>query len=196
MPFFSGSTTHLATEAEWDELLDRFCDMACSGEQVTFRNTGSSSCVKAATGETGNPCTISTQSREELKEWMKKMEKAGKTVNVTYNEGTGTWNGKAYLCFNPQEEMAVEKTCKGKLLLTEIPVMDDPVQGKVWALYTDTKETLILTHHGMMMMDESGGTASVLEGYEVSFSGLVSTFKDKNGKSFQTLELVADVIIL
>ena len=34
--FLSGSSAHLTTEAEWDALLDNFCNFAKEGEQVIF----------------------------------------------------------------------------------------------------------------------------------------------------------------
>ncbi len=85
------TTVHLATEAEWQQLLDRFCDYAEGGSSVTFRNAKSAN--KSATKEA---VTYSTTDREEMKRWMAQMEDEGKTVTVTYDPATGTWNGTAY----------------------------------------------------------------------------------------------------
>ena len=85
------TTVHLTTEAEWDALLDRFCDYAEEGSSVTFRNTKSAN--KSATKDA---TTFSTTSRDEMKRWMARMEDAGMTVTVSYDPNTGTWNGTAY----------------------------------------------------------------------------------------------------
>ena len=85
-------TVHLTTEAEWQQLLDRFCDYAEGGSSVTFRNAKSAN--KSATKEA---VTYSTTDREAMKRWMAQMEDEGMTVTVTYDSGTGTWTGVAYL---------------------------------------------------------------------------------------------------
>ena len=84
------TTVHLTSDAEFDALLDRFCDYAEGGSIVTFYNV--SRAAKAAKEAT----TYSTTSREEMKAWMRRMEDAGMTVTVTYDPNTGTWNGTAY----------------------------------------------------------------------------------------------------
>ncbi len=86
------TTVHLNTEAEFDALLDRFCDYAESGSEVTFYNANH----KAAKSHTKEATTFSTTDREEMKRWMAQMEDEGKTVTVTYDPATGTWNGTAY----------------------------------------------------------------------------------------------------
>ena len=199
MPSFSGSTTHLATEAEWDALLEQFCEMARRGEQVTFCNTRSSVSRNGRKDNKNTPNTISTQDRDELKAWMKEMEKAGRTINVTFDNGTGTWNGTAYTCFNPQAGQAEEMTCTGTLVLTAMPVMEEPTQGTVWALKTSDNRVFILTIQGMMLWNESDEPRTLLDGYEVTISGMVSTHTDLNSNEFSTLEISAnqdDVVIL
>lgn len=87
----------LTTEGEWDALLDRLCDQAQNGNEVTFYNISQTSHTQVgAKGATKDNRTISTSSREEIKSWMKEMEKQGLTVRVSYDEGTGRWNGVAY----------------------------------------------------------------------------------------------------
>lgn len=86
------TTVHLETEAEWQELLDRFCDYAEEGSEVTFYNANH----KATKSATKDATTFSTTSREEMKRWMAQMEDEGMTVTVTYDPATGTWNGTAY----------------------------------------------------------------------------------------------------
>ena len=85
------TTVHLTTDAEFDKLLDEFCEYAASGSHVTFRNTAHASGM-------GNKeiVTFSTTSKAEMKQWMRLMEADGKTVTVTYNSSTGTYNGTAY----------------------------------------------------------------------------------------------------
>lgn len=85
------TTVHLTTEAEWQQLLDHFCDYAEGGSSVTFRNAN-----RTATSATKETVTYSTTNREEMKRWMAQMEDEGMTVTVTYDPSTGTWNGTAY----------------------------------------------------------------------------------------------------
>jgi hypothetical protein len=90
----------LATEGEWDVLVDVLCDQARGGKKVTFYNMNQTTYlqnhglqgIKAA-------ITFSTTNREEMKAWMKKMEKEGRTVVVSYDNGT--WNGMAYATAPP-----------------------------------------------------------------------------------------------
>ena len=85
------TSVHLETEAEWQLLLDHFCDYAEGGSSVTFHNAKSAN--KSATKEA---VTYSTTDREAMKRWMAQMEDEGKTVTVTFDPATGTWNGVAY----------------------------------------------------------------------------------------------------
>jgi hypothetical protein len=85
------TTVHLNTEAEFDALLDRFCDYAESGSTVTFYNANS-----VAKGSTKDATHFSTTNREEMRRWMRRMENEGKTVTISYDSSTGTYNGMAY----------------------------------------------------------------------------------------------------
>ena len=85
----------LTTEAEWDALLERLCEQAQNGNEVTFYNLSQTSHIQSK-GASKENRTISTASREEIKSWMKEMEQQGLTVQVTYDAGTGTWTGVAY----------------------------------------------------------------------------------------------------
>ena len=85
------TAVHLTTEAEWQQLLDHFCDYAEGGSSVTFRNAKSTN--KSATKEA---VTYSTTDREEMKRWMAQMEDEGKTVTVSYDPSSGTYHGEAY----------------------------------------------------------------------------------------------------
>lgn len=86
------TTIHLETEAEWQALLDRFCDYAEEGSEVTFYNANH----KAAKSPTKDAATFSTTDREAMKRWMAQMEDQGMTVTVSFDPNTGTWNGTAY----------------------------------------------------------------------------------------------------
>ena len=55
------TTVHLDTDAEWDALLDRFCDYAESGSAVTFHNANS---VAEHSSKEANSFT--TTNREEM----------------------------------------------------------------------------------------------------------------------------------
>ena len=90
----------LKTEGEWDVMLDELCSQVRNGHKVTFYNMNQTtyfqnkglSGAKAAT-------TFSTTNVDEMKAWMKKMEKEGRTVVVTYNDGM--WSGTAYVTAPP-----------------------------------------------------------------------------------------------
>lgn len=86
------TTVHLKSDKEWDALMDRFCDLATEGASVTFFNSERSSGQSASK----EVVTFSTTSREEMKAWMRQQEAAGKTVTITYDSDTRTWNGRAY----------------------------------------------------------------------------------------------------
>ena len=87
----------LTTDAEWDAVLDQFCDQAQSGSEVIFYNMNQTTYFVTETkGASKENRTISTTSRDEMKKWMKNMEKQGLTVRVTYDDSTGTWHGEAY----------------------------------------------------------------------------------------------------
>ncbi len=90
------ATVHLKTEAEWQELLDRFCDWAEEGNSVTFRRADGNQAAAAKHSTSKEATTYSSTSREDMKRWMAQMEDEGKTVTVTYDPATGTWNGTAY----------------------------------------------------------------------------------------------------
>lgn len=85
----------LETEGEWDALLDMLCTQAQNGQTVTFFNMDQTTYYQHnGTKGTKAAKTFSTTNRDEMKAWMKKMEEEGRTVVVTYSNGT--WNGMAY----------------------------------------------------------------------------------------------------
>ncbi len=87
---------HLTTDAEFDTLLEEFCDFAQEGSTVTFYNALKTQNSKLKTKNSSKEVTYRTTSREEIKRWMRRMEDEGKTVTITYDSHTGTYNGLAY----------------------------------------------------------------------------------------------------
>ena len=137
------TTVHLATEAEWQQLLDRFCDYAEGGSSVTFRNAKSAN--KSATKEA---ITYSTTDREEMKRWMAQMEDEGKTVTVTYDPATGTWNGTANATA-PQPPVP-----SGGLITYECDWMNS--FGYIWSFDTVNRRVYITLHdHQFYPQDRS-----------------------------------------
>ena len=127
------TTVHLTTEAEWDALLDQFCDYAEGGSSVTFRNANRT--TKSTTKEA---VTYSTNNRDEMKRWMAQMEAEGKTVTVTYDSQTGTWNGTAYT-------NAPQPQPSGSLLTYECDQMN--VFGYIWSFDTVNRRVYITLHY-------------------------------------------------
>lgn len=85
----------LNTDSEWDAMLDQFCNQAQNGSEVVFYNMSQTTYIQSK-GASKTNRTINTTNRDEMKKWMKDMEKQGLTVRVTYNDTTGTWHGEAY----------------------------------------------------------------------------------------------------
>ena len=131
------TTVHLTTEAEWDALLDQFCDWAEGGSSVTFRNAKSAN--KSATKEA---ITYSTTDREAMKRWMAQMEDEGKTVTVSYDPNTGTWNGTAYATA-PQPPMP-----SGGLITYEHDGMNN--FGYIWSFDTVNHLVYITLHNTLL----------------------------------------------
>ena len=187
----NSTTTHLASEEEWDALLDRFCEYAKSGEQVMFFSNNAPSQAKGT--PTTTPTTITTTNSQELKTWMKEMEKAGKTVRVTYDSAGGTWNGTAYANLRPEENLEAQ-TLSGTLAFVPTPTLEmPPTGGEVWAIRLNNNDTLIITMHGMMIWNDSFDTdynIVDLEGTSMTLDGVVSQHNDLQGKPFKTIDLV------
>lgn len=189
---YENSTT-VKSESDWDELLDQFCDYAEDGKSVTFHNLrsqptdfyASKSLMHSKEGTT--PTTITTSSRTEIKTWMRKMEQAGKTVNVTYDRNTGVWSGRAYANATFDEE---ETTCySGVVVYANMPSFDSmPLPGVVLALRINDDSTLILVRDNSILI-----TDSELEGYSIGDSatlcGSVHAGSDYNDNPFLILDL-------
>lgn len=183
------TSVHLSTEAEWDALLDHFCDQAADGNQVVFCPSGQPRANGAAKD---TPTTISTDNREELKTWMKEMEKAGKTVIVTYDEEDGRWRGRAYEKLMPTAAEAVVQDYSGDLIFIPTPSMQgSALGGLVWAMRIDSGDTLVFTVEGMMLWfdcETPDATMTLLQ-RPATMRGVASSHTDGNGATIQTLEL-------
>ena len=147
------TTVHLATEAEWQQLLDHFCDYAEGGSSVTFRNAN-----RTATSATKETVTYSTTDREEMKRWMAQMEDEGMTVTVSYDPATGTWNGTAYATA-PQPRPESQEGChSGVLTYAPMRAMSagEVLPGMDWALQVgDTLFYLVTDGNFITANDET-----------------------------------------
>ena len=179
------TTVHLTTEAEWQQLLDHFCDYAEGGSSVTFRNAKNA--TKSATKEA---VTFSTNDREAMKRWMAQMEDEGKTVTVTYDPATGTWNGTAYATApQPQHDCYT-----GTLVEVPNPQMEeDPnLPGMVMALQINDDSTLIIANGGHWFWDgylPLSDSSAIYPGGPITLCGTVEARQDYNGDTFLQLEI-------
>ena len=182
---------YLVDNNEWQALLDRFCDYAEDGSEVTFYNANH----KAAKSPTKEAVTYSTTDREAMKRWMAQMEDEGKTVTVTYDPATGTWNGTAYATA-PQPQ-SVNYT--GVIIAVPKPQMnaEQNMHGVVMALKTDT-DTLILATDGQWHRNNLEITH--IEVYDVgdtvTLCGTIMTMHDYHGNTFRQMELAEDPVFI
>lgn len=142
------TTIHLETEAEWQELLDRFCDYAEEGSEVTFYNANhkaTKSATKAAT-------TFSTSDREAMKRWMAQMEDEGLTVTVTYDPATGTWNGTAY-ANAPQPQQ--DDCYTGQLVYIQRDDYSNYPQYSYWGLKVSEDSIFRLSKNGVFLTTDN-----------------------------------------
>mgnify|MGYP002856877811 CR=1 FL=1 len=186
----SGITAHTTTEAEWDALLDRFCTIARNGEEVTFY---SSRHIQAKGTPKDTPTSITTSSRDELKAWMKEMEQAGKTVNVTYDDNNGLWNGIAYANINNQNSSGTAQSYTGTLVFVPVPVLDNPpLDGVAMALQVDNEGTYIIAVYGMIVRFDNVADydiIQILQGKPSTFEGIGGLHTDLNGNTFLSLDI-------
>ena len=193
----------LATESEWDAMLDQLCDQAYSGSEVSFCNISQQHCIKANGGEAvENNQTLSTTSREEMKEWMKKMEKKGLTVCVSYDKGAGTWHGKAYATAPSQRTMgSILGTWHFKCLVMSQLDADgnirhsdlyEPDAGGGSMYYTFYEDgTLTLTFNGM-----DSTTATDKSKWTLSDDGILSSELLPSGASWNVSWITPSTMIL
>ena len=164
------TTVHLETEAEWQELLDRFCDWAEDGNEVTFYNGTQAASLRSIADKlsasqksrAGSPrtntkdaTTFSTTDREAMKRWMAQMEDEGRTVTVSYDPNTGTWNGTAYATA-PQPPMP-----SGELITYEHDGMND--FGYIWSFDTVNHLVYITLHYTLQNITQPDYPVGVYE---------------------------------
>ena len=191
------TSVHLTTEAEFDALLEQFCDWAEGGSTVTFYGTqalGTQASRLHAAGTAAYPTkeavTYSTTSREEMKRWMAQMEDEGMTVTVTYDPATGTWNGMAYATApQPQHDCYT-----GTLVEVPNPQMEEGpnLPGMVMALQINDDSTLIIADHGQWFWDgylPLSDSSAIYPGGPITLCGTLQTRQDYYGNTFLQLEI-------
>ena len=159
---------HLKTDAEFDALLEQFCDYAEGGSTVTFYRLGAqASRLQPGTQPsrlhasgtlalpTKDATTFSTTDRAEMKRWMAQMEDQGMTVTVTYDPNTGTWSGTAYATA-PQPPMPT-----GGLITYEHDDMND--FGYIWCFDTVNRRVYITLHYTLQNITQPDYPVGVYE---------------------------------
>lgn len=181
--------TELKSDTEWDALLDTFCDYAQQGQSVTFYNMSTQPLHAAKeVGTIKDATTFSTSNRAEMKQWMKDMEKQGKTVNVTYDSNNGTWNGTAYANAPHQEEPGSGYT--GTLVLTQMPALTQPyIPAHVVALQVSPDSVLLLSRNGCLTSEVTDLLPNAQLGDEVTLTGILQTYTDLNEAPFMMLDI-------
>ena len=153
------TSVHLTTEAEFDALLEQFCDWAEEGSTVTFYRPGTQASRLHAGGTPAHPtkdaATYSTTDREAMKRWMAQMEDEGMTVTVTFDPNTGTWNGTAYATA-PQPPMP-----SGELITYEHDGMND--FGYIWSFDTVNHLVYITLHYTLQNISQPDYPVGVYE---------------------------------
>ena len=177
--------TILKNDSEWEALLDTFCTHAQSGEKVSFYNISSLAHfeTKSMMVVPKSVSTFSTTNREKMKEWMKQMEKEGKTVNVTYDDNTGTWNGTAYATMPTSQS---NNCYTGTMTCVDMPATsEDPNPiNMVPALIINEDTTLILMKDGYIMICNGD-----MDDDTVTLCGTISTHQDLYGNYYFILDI-------
>lgn len=161
-------------DAEWDALLDKLCDFAQQGEDIAFFSL--ENYPQQASKES---TTITTSNRDELKHWMKEMEKQGRTVRISYDDNTGTWNGTAYATAPSDSTTAsiigtwhfnsmvvTQFDLNGQLVSSDLYAPED--NGGSWHYTFSSNGTLTLTINGM-----DGTTATDNSTWSLSDDGVL-----------------------
>ena len=180
--------TELKSDAEWDALLEQFCEYAQQGQSVSFYNMSISNLSQGKGVGAKEVSTFSTTNRAEIKAWMKEMELQGKTVNVTFDKHSGTWNGTAYANAPHYEDNG---TCyTGTLVMAPLPPVTDPyVPGSVVALRINDDTTMLLIKDGYL----SEYVNDLVEGAhindQVTLCGTIREANDLNNNAFLMLDI-------
>ena len=193
------SRTTVKSKSDWELLLNQFCDYAQNGKSVTFYNLSShpsdiysgKSLAHAKEGTT--PTTITTSSRDEIKAWMRKMEQAGKTVNVTYDRNTGVWSGAAYANASVSPDSTVCATYHGVITTFSLTELGNPTlpDMTVMALRINADTTLLISRNNYLIESESE-----LDGYRigdtVTLSGTLMTIEGFGDSPLLVLDITTN----
>lgn len=175
----------LMTDAEWDALLDHFLDCATHGDVVKFYNFSDYPLGTKGGVYMKDAVTISTTSRDEIKAWMRNMEREGKTVSISYDDRTGTWNGTAY---STMPEAVFEHNCyTGTLECVPAPSLPGNTDDMmVPALRISDDTLLILVEEGATLI--CGGE---MESDPITICGRIDAITDINGNDVLVLDISA-----
>ena len=185
----------LETEGEWDALLEVLCNQAQKGQTVTFYNMNQTTYFSSKDGNgTKASKTFSTADREEMKAWMKEMEKEGLTVVVTYNNGT--WNGVAYASA-PPASTSVDIIGTWHFICSVVSQIDqdgllvgsdlyEPDGGSMFYTFYDNG-TLVLTFNAM-----DGTIATENSSWTLSDDGQLSSELMPNGGGSWNVNWITD----
>lgn len=193
----------LARESEWDALLEQFCEQTLDGSEVTFYNINPTTYLQAS-GKSGakENRNISTSNREELKTWMKEMERQGLTVRISYDDNTGTWNGVAYVTAPAGNTMGdilgtwhftrmVVTQLDAEGHLVESNLYEPEAGGGSWYYTFVADSTVVLTINGM------GGTTATDNGtWTLSNDGVLSSELMPNGVNWNVNWISSGTMIL
>ena len=176
---------NLQTDSEWDAMLDLFCEYAVEGKVVKFYNMSTQTRYSKNGSASKDATTFTTRDRQEMKDWMKTMEKAGKTVCVSYDPNSGTYYGSAYATLPYTLNMSNCYT--GVMECVEVPETDDyTLSDMVPALRISEDSVLILIKDGYTMV--CGGD---MEEDTITLCGTVETRHDIHGDSYLVLDISA-----
>ncbi len=164
-------------DTEWESMLDQLCDYAQQGEHVAFYSLGSHTQQASKEGT-----SISTTNREELKRWMKTMEREGKTVNVSYDDKTGTWNGWAYANIPILNDGS---DCYTGVMTCVEMFLADYGMTMVPALIVGSDSVLVLERYGYILL--CGGEFT--DGDTITLCGTVESRQQDDGTEYLVLNL-------
>ncbi|KWW30982.1 MAG: hypothetical protein AUK63_665 [bacterium P3] len=148
----SESKSTLNSESEWDRMLNQFCNLAQTGQTVIFYNISSQPArTQKGSAASKEVVNYTTTDREEMKAWMKRMEHAGKTVRVVYDDRTGTWRGTAYV--NMPGGNRQNPSYTGQLCYIDMPPIDGLVVPglQVAALKINEDSTLLILRNNLIL---------------------------------------------
>ena len=178
----------LTTEAEWDAIIDKFCDYAYEGQEVIFYNMNQQTYYQPKSAATPKEVTtFTTTNRNEMKTWMKEMEKQGKTVSVSYDRDSGTWSGTAYLNA-PHNETSAD-CFTGVLIHYSIPLEGNQLPIQVTALQVNSDTALLIVRDGLLFSTPSSIDEQYHLGDSVTMCGTFLTVSDMDIPGLYVLDI-------